>query len=274
MTTETTTRTVSAHLEADVTATAAIVLSVAIAEGTDADESLVLTVDGQPVDAELVPSVHGTRLHLARDVPVGKLVVDYRARVDGHAAPPVPDAAADASERITYLRPSRYCESDTLAPVAGAEFSGLAGKDLLDAVSSWVGQHLRYVGGSSRPTDGAVQTYLARAGVCRDFAHLVVALLRASGVPARVVSVYAPGLQPMDFHAVAEARLDEGWCVVDATTLAPRPAMLRIATGRDASDTAFLTVQSGRVALTGMRVTATSEPGLPADDVTQPVRLG
>ena len=65
MTTETTTRTVSAHLEADVTATAAIVLSVAIAEGTDADESLVLTVDGQPVEAELVPSVHGTRLHLS-----------------------------------------------------------------------------------------------------------------------------------------------------------------------------------------------------------------
>ena len=269
----TTTRTVSAHLEADVTATAEIVLSVAIAAGPDADESLAITVDGQPVAAEVVESAQGTRLHLVRAVPAGRLVVDYRAVVREQAAPGEPDAAADAAERITCLRPSRYCESDTLAPVAGAEFAGLTGKELLDAVSSWVGQHLRYVGGSSRPTDGAVQTYLARAGVCRDFAHLVVALLRASGVPARVVSVYAPGLAPMDFHAVAEARLDDGWYVVDATTLAPRPAMLRIATGRDASDTAFLTVQSGRVTLTGIRVTATSEPGLPDDDVTRLVRL-
>jgi transglutaminase-like putative cysteine protease len=267
------TRTLSAHLEADVTAVAEIVISIAVAEGADADESLTLTVDGQPVAAEVVDAVHGTRLHLVRDVPVGKLVVDYRAEVRGAVSPPVADAARDASERITYLRPSRYCESDTLAGVAAAEFEGLAGKELLDAVSSWVGQHLRYVGGSGRPTDGAVQTYLARAGVCRDFAHLVVALLRARGVPARVVSVYAPGLAPMDFHAVAEARLEEGWCVVDATTLAPRPAMVRIATGRDASDTAFLTVQSGRVAFTGLRVTATSEPDLPADDVTQLVQL-
>ena len=62
--------------------------------------------------------------------------------------------------------------------------------------------------GSSLPTDGAVQTLLARKGVCRDYAHLVIALLRALDVPARLVSVYAPGLSPMDFHAVAEANLD------------------------------------------------------------------
>ena len=266
-------RTVSAHLEADVTAVAEVVLSLALAAGSDADETLSITVDGQPVAAEVVEAVHGTRLHVVRDVPVGRLVVDYAAVVTGALAPTVAGTDGDAAERITYLRPSRYCESDTLAAVAGAEFGGLAGKDLLDAVSSWVGQHLRYVSGLSRPTDGAVQTYLAREGVCRDFAHLVVALLRASGVPARLVSVYAPGLKPMDFHAVAEARLAEGWCVVDATTLAPRSGMLRIATGRDASDTAFLTVQAGRVALTGMSVLATMEPGLPEDDVTQLVQL-
>ena len=85
--------------------------------------------------------------------------------------------------------------------------------------------------------------------MCRDFAHLVIALLRARNVPARLVAVYAPGLQPMDFHAVVEAAIDGEWRVVDATTLAPRQSLVRIATGRDASDTAFLTVQSGRADL-------------------------
>src|SRR5690606_13899415 len=92
-------------------------------------------------------------------------------------------------------------------------------------------------------TDGAVSTLLSRRGVCRDFAHLVVAFLRALDVPARVVSVYAPGLTPMDFHAVAEAAIDGTWHVVDATGLAPRQSLLRIATGRDAADTAFLSAR-------------------------------
>ena len=82
---------------------------------------------------------------------------------------------------------------------------------------SWVGTRLNYVPGSSDPIDGAVDTLLAGPGVCRDFAHLVVALLRAVNVPARVVSVYAPGLYPMDFHAVAEAFVEGQWRVVDAT---------------------------------------------------------
>ena len=80
--------------------------------------------------------------------------------------------------------------------------------ELLEKVSSWVGTRLDYVPGSSDPIDGAVDTLLAGAGVCRDYAHLVVALLRAVNVPARLVAVYAPGCQPMDFHAVAEAYVD------------------------------------------------------------------
>jgi transglutaminase-like putative cysteine protease len=76
-------------------------------------------------------------------------------------------------------------------------------------VAAWVGTRLAYVVGSSAPTDGAVETMLARRGVCRDFAHLTVALLRALDVPARLVSAYAPGLSPMDFHAVAEGLVDD-----------------------------------------------------------------
>lgn len=264
---------VTAHLEAEVTQAAEIVLSVAVAFCPQ-QESLMVTLDGVPQTCEEIVAPHGTRLHVLRDVPPGALVVDYSATVPHDLAPAQqPTQEADQLERVTYVRPSRYAESDALAPIAAAEFDGLSGKDLLDAVSSWVGQHLTYVSGSSGPTDGAVKIYLERAGVCRDYAHLVTALLRARGVPTRLVSVYAPGLEPMDFHAVVEARLDDGWYVVDATLLAPRPAMVRIATGRDAADTAFMTVNSGGLDFTGMRVTAVCDSALPADDVAALVRL-
>jgi len=92
--------------------------------------------------------------------------------------------------------------------------------------------------------------------VCRDFAHLSIALLRALGDPARLAAVYAPGLSPMEFHAVCEAMVDDAWWVVDATRLAPRQSLLRVATGRDAADTAFLTSFGAPVGLTALEVTA------------------
>ncbi len=256
-------RIVTAHLETEIFEPADLVFSVAVADGPHrADETLVATVDGRAL--ELTELHDGpTRLHRCQ-APVGRLVLDYRAEVDGQG----PEPAVAETDPVVYLRPSRYVDSDTLAPAARATFQGLAGKALLDAVVLWVNQQLVYVSGSSRPTDGATQTYLARTGVCRDFAHLVVAMLRPLGVPARLVSVYAPGLEPMDFHAVAEALIDGRWQVADATTMAPRPSMLRIATGRDASDTAFMTVQAGKARLDGVTVTAVVEPGLPADDTT------
>src|SRR6202034_389044 len=106
---------------------------------------------------------------------------------------------------------------------------------------------------------GAVETLLLRQGVCRDYAHLVVALLRALDVPARLTAVYAPGLQTMDFHAVAEALVDHQWRVVDATLLAPRASLIRIATGRDAADTAFMSSYGGAVELIETQVTAVSD---------------
>jgi transglutaminase-like putative cysteine protease len=141
-------------------------------------------------------------------------------------------------------------------------------------VSSWVGTKLSYVPGSSGPTDGAVQTLLRRQGVCRDYAHLVVALLRALDIPARLAAVYAPGLQPMDFHAVAEALIGGAWRVVDATLLAPRASLVRIATGRDAADTSFLSSYGGAARLLEMEVTAVIDGPLPGDDVTALVTIG
>jgi transglutaminase-like putative cysteine protease len=109
--------------------------------------------------------------------------------------------------------------------------------------------------------------------VCRDYAHLVIAMLRAVNVPARLVSVYAPGCSPMDFHAVAEAFVDGQWRVADATLLAPRQSMVRIATGRDAADTAFLDNHNGNIVLQNLMVTAIVDGDLPRDSVSELVTL-
>jgi transglutaminase-like putative cysteine protease len=174
-----------------------------------------------------------------------------------------------------YLRPSRYAEADKFYGFAATEFgSFLESEALLEQVSVWVGARLNYVPGSSDPIDGAVDTLLAGEGVCRDFAHLVVALLRAVNVPARVVSVYAPGLYPMDFHAVAEAYVNGQWRVVDGTLLAPRQSLVRIATGRDAADTAFLDNHKGAIALQSLEVMAIAVGDLPRDSIDQLVSIG
>ena len=270
MTTETSRR-VGARLVLQVLEPAEVVLQVtaAAAPGQFAGEKLAAVLDGAPVSLTELAMPAGGRAHVLRAAP-GQLVVDYEAVLAGAAPPP----EVSPADRVTFLRPSRYAESDRLAATAQAEFGGIpAGPELLAAVSSWVGTQLRYVPGSSRPTDGAVETLLLRRGVCRDYAHLVIALLRALDVPARLAAVYAPGLQPMDFHAVAEALVDDGWRVVDATLLAPRASLVRIATGRDAADTAFLSVYGGAAELVSTEVTAVTDGALPGDDVTALVSL-
>ena len=109
--------------------------------------------------------------------------------------------------------------------------------------------------------------------MCRDYAHLVVALLRAVNVPARLVAVDAPGRSPMDSHAVAEAFVDGAWRVVDATCLAPRQTPVRIDPGCDAADTAFLDNHKSVITLNNMTVTATSDDDLPKDSVDQLVSI-
>jgi transglutaminase-like putative cysteine protease len=255
-----------AHLELRIDGAAELVLSVAVA-GVASSETLTIERGGQPVEFREVLDQHGTRLHVA-DVPGGDVTIDYVVELDGD----LPVEARNELDPIRYLRPSRYCESDTLSPTARAEFAGLTGHDLLAGVSSWVGSHLAYVPGSSLPTDGAVRTLLNRQGVCRDYAHLVVALLRGLDIPARLVAVYAPGLSPMDFHAVAEAYVEGEWYAIDATTLAPRQSLMRIATGRDASDTAFLSSSGGNVDLLAMEVGAVVDV-LPRDDTRDLVTL-
>ena len=261
-------RTVSAHLECDISGRTDMVFSIAVSANSLFNrENLSITLDGEPQFPTELVDRHGTRLHRLVG-GAGTMVVDYRAEVAGRSAP----ASVDDIDLVTYLRPSRYCESDSLLPTARSEFAGLSGHALLTAVTLWVWEKLSYVPGSSLVTDGASRTLMARRGVCRDYAHLVIALLRALDVPARMAAVYAPGLSPMDFHAVAEAYVDGAWQVVDATGLAPRQSLMRIATGRDAADTAFLSSAGAAVLLNVLTVTAVADT-LPRDDVTKLARL-
>ncbi|ASD23296.1 transglutaminase [Cryobacterium sp. LW097] len=260
-------RSASAHLELVAHGPAELVLSVAVAADASATELLAIVQNNTALTYRDVLDAHGTRLQLV-SVQAGRIDIDYTVEVSGESGP----AEVSDIDLVRYLRPSRYIESDHLWPTAHAEFRGLTGTDLLNAITSWVGTHLSYVPGASLPTDGAVRTLLSRQGVCRDYAHLVIAFLRAHDVPARLVSAYAPGLSPMDFHAVAEAYLDGAWQVVDATGLAPRQSLLRIATGRDAADTAFLSSAGAAIQLNVLTVTAVADV-LPRDDVTRLARL-
>lgn len=260
-------------LAMDVTEPAEIVLQVAAAgsEGRVVDELLSASLDGELVSYEEFPAAAGGRQHLLR-VGVGPLLVVYDAKVrPGLSAQGQPVTLQD---RVDALRPSRYCPSDRLAGFAWSRF-GMEPSSLekTRAICAYVNQHVEYVSGSSTGTTDAVDTLVAGRGVCRDFAHLVAALCRAVDVPARVTGVYAPGLSPMDLHAVVEVDIDGRWQVWDATRLAPRPSLVRIATGRDAADTAFATVLSGRADLTRLQVTAVAGGRLPMDDQVTVVSL-
>ena len=264
-------REVGAEIEVEITASTRLEFQIAVAPHprTEVFESLHFVLNGQPITPLEISGVHGNRIHQF-DAPTGTLKVHYSATVVGQTDPaPVTDY-----DQSMYLRPSRYAEADKFYGFATTEFGNdRSPAALLEHVTSWVGSRLNYVPGSSDPIDGAVDTLLAGEGVCRDYAHLVVALLRAVHVPARLVSVYAPGAYPMDFHAVAEAFVEGQWRVVDATLLAPRQTLVRIATGRDTADTAFLDNHKGAITLNQLLVTAVVDGDLPRDSIDQLVSI-
>lgn len=239
----------------------AFVLAIAAARGVPLEsERLVVSLDGRELAVRELDESPLTRLQLF-EAWAGLVSIEYSAVVLGRAAP----VAVHPSDPIVYLRPSRYVQSDALTPFARDTFPGLAGADLVRAVSDWVHDRLDYRADATSPTGGAAETLEVGAGVCRDFAHLTAALLRALGLPARLVSVYAPQLEPMDFHVVVEVLIDGRWLVVDSTRLAPRAGMVRMATGRDATDTAWLTNALGDIELLTLSVDATADAGFDDD---------
>lgn len=196
-------------------------------------------------------------------MPAGRfqVCVQYRVQV-----PDVVDAGEDAllmpvqhlpPEVLHYLLPSRYCQSDQLMALAESIVGDApAGYRDLERVRSWVHHHIAYEAGASDSSTSALDTVQTTRGVCRDFAHLGIALCRAMNVPARMVVGFLHLLKPMDLHAWFEAFIGGRWVTFDATEAETRGNRIVVAYGRDAADVALATM-FGPFEMQRMEVTVT-----------------
>lgn len=164
------------------------------------------------------------------------------------------------SDALSYLLPSRYCESDVLTDLAWKLFDDTPqGWPRVQAVCDFVHDHVRFGYEHSRPTRTAVETLNDGIGVCRDYTHLAIALCRSLNIPARYCTGYVsdigqpPPYPPMDFAAWMEVYLGHEWRVFDPRNNDTRYGRVLIARGRDAADVP-LTHSFGRHELTGFEV--------------------
>ncbi len=178
----------------------------------------------------------------------GRIDISYTATVTVNRNPPtiaglgtVPHADLPPAY-IQYLMPSRYCPSDRHENFVATRFDAPTKGDQILQMATWIYKNIEYAPGFSAIGATATDTFISRRGVCRDFAHLLITFARAANIPARMVSAYAPGIVPPDFHAVVEVFLDSKWHLVDATRLAREEHLVRIAVGRDATDISFMTI--------------------------------
>jgi transglutaminase-like putative cysteine protease len=156
---------------------------------------------------------------------------------------------------LHYLLPSRYCQSDQLPELATSIVSHLPTTfERVAAIRAWINQSIDMVPGSSDSSTSALDTASTRRGVCRDFAHLGIALCRAINVPARMVVGFLHQLYPMDLHAWFEVFIGGRWFTFDATERVTRGNRIVVAYGRDAADVALATMFSS-FALQNMSVT-------------------
>ena len=220
-------------------------------------ESLVLTPD-VPHETYVMPE-SGNR-YVRFQAAAGEVKIAYDAEVeldvqldDPATVPEIPTEQLPFPT-LPHLYPSRYCQADRLPRAAQSDFGHLApGHARVTAICNWIHDQIEYKRGTSDEHTSAADTLIDRAGVCRDFAHLGIALCRALGIPARFVSCYAWRLEPPDFHAVFEAYLGGRWYLFDSTRQAALDGLVRIGIGRDASEVAFTTIQ-GEVEPTVMQV--------------------
>jgi transglutaminase-like putative cysteine protease len=188
----------------------------------------------------------------------GPLKVRYEATVDlNHFSAP-PDqigevAVADLPGPVLpYIYPSRYCQSDRLHRLAVKEFGALwQGYSRVQAICDWVTNRVTFQSNTSTGNTSAADTLVEEVGVCRDFAHLMIALCRAVNIPARFATGIDfgadPALGPTDFHAYVEVYLGDRWYLFDPSGVAIPMGLVRFGTGRDAADAAFATLFGGVV---------------------------
>jgi transglutaminase-like putative cysteine protease len=183
----------------------------------------------------------------------GPLAISYSATVDVKQHRVDPATLAEVAVRqmpldaMQYVYPSRYCQSDRLLKFALNEFGTLwQGHSRVQAIQDWVQQHVTFTSNTSNSNTSAVDTLIEQVGVCRDFAHLMIALCRAVNIPARMATGTDfgadPALGPPDFHAYVEVYLGDRWYMFDPSGTAIPMGFMRIGTGRDAADVAFATI--------------------------------
>ena len=198
----------------------------------------------------------------------GPLAVRYQATVDldHHTGQPellreVPVAELPGAV-LPYVYPSRYCQSDRLHRLAVKEFGHLRqGYARVQAIRDWVMNRVTFRANSSTGNTTAVDTLVEEVGVCRDFAHLMIALCRGLNIPARFATGIDygadPALGPTDFHAYVEVYLGDRWYIFDPSGVAIPMGFVRIGTGHDAADSAFATIFGGvRGAAPAMQIEA------------------
>ena len=222
---------------------------IASIEASHTSDQIVLseTLDVQPA-TQLLRDKTLTGDRRIRASMTGEVAIRYSASVENNVRQLLPETGRQhlwselPHEVLPFLLPSRFCPSDKFMRFAQREFSNSGdGVARVMSILNWISSHVDYVAGVSDSETTAERTFVDRAGVCRDFAHLGITLSRALGIPARAVSAYALDLNPPDFHAVLEVYLENRWWLVDPTKLAPIEGIVRIGSGRDASDIAFLT---------------------------------
>ncbi len=188
-------------------------------------------------------------------VPKGGLTLSCHFSIldSGQPDPAAPQAAQHAiedlpDEVLIYLLGSRYCETDRLTETAWSLFGHIAsGWDKVQAIVAFTHGHVEFGYHHARSNRTAWDAYQEQRGVCRDFAHLAIALCRCMNIPARYCTGYlgdigvSPSDAPMDFSAWFEAYLGDEWHVFDARHNAPRVGRILMARGRDATDTALTT---------------------------------
>jgi transglutaminase-like putative cysteine protease len=200
-------------------------------------------------------------------IPKGKFQV--RCKVRAHTEEEI--AVSPKAERVPvhllpqetleYLHPSRYCPCDMMLEeaeaIAGKRKAGYA---QVAAIEQWIRDRMRYTPGASDEHTDALQSFQQEKGVCRDYAHIGIALTRALEIPARMVVGYLHGLIPMDLHAWFEAYVGGRWYTFDGTQGMPRGNRIAIGFGRDAADVA-LTSNYGPLKITKMKVTVEKVKG-------------
>jgi transglutaminase-like putative cysteine protease len=264
---------VGCSLAYEVTGTAAVLLNVQ--PRPDRHHAVVFEAItlGNDLPAGTFTDSHGNRVRRVKLAPGSNFfrhdaIVAIASQPDNADLPAVAPTVHDElpTDVLRYTLPSRYCDSDKLTNFAWEKFGQVPhGLPRVQAISRWIHENIEYRYLSGRPDLSAGDVLQRGYGVCRDFAHLAIALNRTFNVPARYVTGHLPDIgfpdpdNHMDFHAYAEVFVGGHWFTTDARFHVPRIGRIKISQGQDAVDGAFSTI-FGAATLTYFQVWAYQVP--------------